>query len=88
MQSSNRLLDDMARLANGMMGVAAGLRGEIEGMVRARLTAMLAEGNLVPRDEFDAVREVAAKARSEQEALEKKVAALEARLAALEAKGA
>jgi BMFP domain-containing protein YqiC len=87
MQTSNRLLDDMARLANGMMGVAAGLRGEIEGMVRARLTAMLAEGNLVPREDFEAVRDVAAKARSEQEALAAKVAALEARLAALEAKG-
>lgn len=87
MQTSNRFLDDMARLANGMMGVAAGFRGEVEGMIRARLTAMLAEGNLVPREEFDAVREMAAKARAEQEALAARVAALEARLAALEPRG-
>jgi BMFP domain-containing protein YqiC len=86
MQTSNRLLDDIARLANGMMGVAAGFRGEVEGMIRARLTAMLAEGNVVPREDFEVVREMAAKARAEQETLAAKVAALEARLAALEAK--
>lgn len=86
MQSNNRLLDDIARLANGMMGVASGFRTEVEGMIKARLTAMLAEGNLVPREDFEVVREMAAKARAEQEAMAAKVAVLEARLAALEAK--
>jgi len=86
MQTSNRLLDDIARLANGMMGVAAGFRGEVEGMIKARLTALLAEGNVVPREDFEVVREMAAKARAEQEALAAKVAALEARIAALEAR--
>jgi BMFP domain-containing protein YqiC len=86
MQSNNRLLDDIARLANGAMGVAAGFRSEVEGMIKARLTAMLAEGNLVPREDFEVVREMAAKARAEQEMLQAKVATLEARLAALEAK--
>ena len=86
MQTSNRVLDDIARLANGMMGVAAGFRGEVEGMVRARLTAMLADANLVPREDFEAVRAMAAKARTEQETLAAKVAALEARVAALESK--
>ena len=86
MQTSNRLLDDIARLANGMMGVASGFRTEVEGMIRTRLTAMMAEGNLVPREDFEVVREIAVKARAEQEALSAKVAALEARLAALEAK--
>lgn len=86
MQTSNRVLDDIARLANGMMGVAAGFRGEVEGMIKARLTAMLADANLVPREDFEAVRAMAAKARAEQETLEAKVAALEARVAALEAK--
>ena len=41
MQSNNRLFDDIARLANGAMGVAAGFRAEVEGMIKARLTAML-----------------------------------------------
>lgn len=86
MQSNNRLLDDIARLANGMMGVASGFRTEVEGMIKARLTAMLAEGNLVPREDFEVVREMAAKARAEQEAMAAKVASLEARLAALEAR--
>jgi BMFP domain-containing protein YqiC len=86
MQTSNRVLDDIARLANGMMGVAAGFRGEVEGMIKARLTAMLADANLVPREDFEAVRAMAAKARTEQENLAAKVAALEARVVALEAK--
>ena len=88
MQSNNRFLDDIARLANGMMGVATGFRSEVEGMIKARLTAMLAEGNLVPREDFEVVREMAAKARAEQEMLAAKVAALESRLGALEAKSA
>ena len=86
MQTSNRLFDEIARMANGMMGVASSFRSELEGMIKARLTAMLAEGNLVPREDFEVVKEMAAKARSEQEALAAKVAALEARLAALETK--
>ena len=86
MQTSNRVLDDIARLANGVMGVAAGFRGEVEGMIKARLTAMLADANLVPREDFEVVRAMAAKARAEQEALTAKVAALEARVAALEGK--
>jgi BMFP domain-containing protein YqiC len=69
-----------------MMGVAAGFRGEVEGMIKARLTAMLADANLVPREDFEAVRAMAAKARAEQEMLAAKVAALEVRVAALEAK--
>lgn len=84
MQTSNRVLDDIARLANGMMGVAAGFRGEVEGMIKARLTAMLTDANLVPREDFEVVRAMAAKARDEQEALAAKLAALEARVAALE----
>jgi BMFP domain-containing protein YqiC len=86
MQTSNRVLDDIARLANGMMGVAAGFRGEVEGMIKARLPALLADANLVPREDFDVVRALAAKARDAQDALAAKVAALEARVAELEVK--
>jgi hypothetical protein len=86
MQTSNRLLDDVARLANGALGLASGLRTEIEGIVRARLQALLAEGGMVGREEFEAARDMAAKARSEQEALSEKIAALEARIATLEAR--
>ncbi len=82
MQNQNRLLEDIARLANGAAGVAAGLKDEIEAVVRARLDRLLADMDLVTRDEFETVRAMAAKARSEQEATAKRVAALEAELAA------
>lgn len=81
MQTESRLFDDVARVAAGAMGAASGLRGEIDARVRRRLERLLAGMDLVPRDEFDAVKEMAARARSEGEALAERVAALEARLA-------
>lgn len=81
MQTEGRLFDDFARVAAGAMGAASGLRGEIDALVRRRLERLLAGMDLVPRDEFDAVKEMAARARSEGEALAERVAALEARLA-------
>ena len=80
MQTDNRLLDDLARVASGAMGAASGLRGEIEAAVRRQLERILASMDLVSRDEFDAVKEMAAKARAEQEALSERVAKLEATL--------
>lgn len=81
MQTESRLFDDVARVAAGAMGAASGLRGEIDALVRRRLERLLAGMDLVKRDEFDAVKEMAARARSESEALAERVAALEARLA-------
>ena len=83
MQVNNRLLDDLARLATGAVGAAAGVRGEVETLIRERLRRLLDDADLVRREEFEAVKAMAAKARAEQEALAAKVAALEARLAAL-----
>lgn len=82
MQTRSRLLDEVARLANGAAGVASGLREEIESLVQQRLERVLADMELVRREEFEAVEAVAIKARVEQEALEKRVAALEKKLAA------
>ena len=82
MQTDSHILDDVARVATGAMGAASGLKGELDAMVRRRLEQILARMDLVPRDEFDAVKEMAAKARSENEALAERVAQLEARLAA------
>lgn len=82
MQTRSRLLDEVARLANGAAGVASGLREEIESLVQQRLERVLADMELVRREEFEAVEAVAIKAREEQEALEKRVAALEKKLAA------
>lgn len=82
MQTSNRLLDDLARVANGAVSALVGIRGEIESLVRQQIERLLAEVDAVPRDEFEAVKTIAARARSEQEKLEKRVAALEAKLGA------
>ena len=80
MQTSNRLLDDMARVATGAVGALSGVRDEIEQLVRTRIERFLADMDLVTREEFEAVKTMASKARSEQEALEKRLSALEAKL--------
>lgn len=82
MQTQNRLFDDLARVAGGAFSTVAGLRTEIEDLVKQRLERLLADMDHVPREEFDAVRAMAEKARVEQEALQKRVDALEAALAA------
>jgi BMFP domain-containing protein YqiC len=82
MQVNNRLLDDLARLMSGAVGAAAGMKGEVETLLRERLRRVLDDADLVSREEFEAVKAMAATARAEQEALAAKVAALEARLAA------
>ena len=80
MQSENRVLSDIARLASGAAGVAAGMRGEVEAQIRQKLQTLLADMDLVSREEFEAVKAVAAKAREEQEILTQRVAKLEAGL--------
>jgi BMFP domain-containing protein YqiC len=82
MQSQNRFFDDLARVAAGAMSTLSGVRGEVEARLREQLERVLAGMDLVSRDEFEAVKAMAAKARSEQEDLQKRVAELEARLAA------
>jgi|TARA_Y100000588_G_scaffold154599_1_gene168683 BMFP domain-containing protein YqiC len=84
MQVDNRFLDDLARVANGAVGALSGIREEVEAMVRQRAERLLADMDLVTREEFEAVKAVAAKARLEQEALEDRVATLEAALAELQ----
>ncbi len=82
MQSDNRFLDDAAKLAGGAIGTLAGLRREIEALARQQVERLLARMDLVTRDEFDAVKEMAATARAEQEDLAARLAAIEAKTAA------
>jgi BMFP domain-containing protein YqiC len=82
MQSQNRFFDDFARLAAGAMGALSGVKGEVEARLREQLERLLAGMDLVDRDEFEAVKAMAAKARAEQEGLAARLAALEARFAA------
>ena len=81
MQVDNRLLDDLARMASGAAGALSGVRGEFEARMKQQFERILAEMDVVPREEFEAVKAMAARARTEQEALEKRVAALESALA-------
>ena len=81
MQTSSRFFDDLAKVANSAVSTLAGVKDEVEAMVSQRLERFLADMDVVPRDEFEAIKAVAVKARAEQEKLEKRVARLEARLA-------
>ena len=81
MPIDSRLLDDLARIFGSAMGTAQGARHEVESLFRHQIERTLSAMELVSRDEFDAVRQMAAKARAEQEALEERLARLEARLA-------
>ena len=81
MQSQNRFFDDMARVAAGAVGALAGVRGEIEARLRDQLERVLAGMDLVTREEFEAVKAMAARAREEQEVLLQRIETLEARLA-------
>lgn len=87
MQTQNRILDDMAKVASGAVSALTGLKGDAENMVRRQLERMLADMNLVSRDEFEAVKALAANARAEQEKLAQRVAELEADLKAARKSG-
>ena len=77
MQTSNRLLDDLAKVANGAASSLSGLKDDAQGLVRRQMQRLLDDADLVPRDEFEAIKAVAVKARSEQEKLEARVQTLE-----------
>ena len=81
MQSQNRIFDDIARVAAGAVGAISGVRDEIEARLRDQLERVLAGMDLVSREEFEAVKAMAAKAREEQELLLRRIESLESRLA-------
>jgi BMFP domain-containing protein YqiC len=79
MQSRSPFLDDLSKLMTSAAGVAQGARAEAETAVRGLMERWMSEANLVTREEFDAVRDMAVKAREENEALKARIEALEAR---------
>jgi len=83
MQTDNRLLDDLSRVATGAFSALSGVREDIENRMREQFEKILARMDVVTREEFDAVQTMASKARAEQEALALRVVALESRLAEL-----
>ena len=84
MQTDNPVLDDLAKLAGGAAGTMHGMKREIEAAVKARVERLVSELQLVPREEFEVVRDMAKLARQENDALLERIDALEARLAAAE----
>lgn len=83
-QYENRLLDDIAKLMTSAAGAAQGMRTEVETLIRAQAERMVADLDLVPREEFEAMKDMALAARTDAEGLKVRIEALEARLAALE----
>ena len=81
MQSENRLFDDLVKMMNGMAGTVAGVGREAEASMRERMREWIGGMDFVSRDEFDAVKAMAAAARDENEILKSRIAALEAKVA-------
>ena len=86
-QTSNRLYDEFARLMTDAANVAQGVRREATTAFRSQADRVVTELDLVRREDFDAVREMASRARAENEKLAERVAALEAQLAEFAGKG-
>ncbi len=80
-QTRGRIFDDVARLMTDAAGMAQGLRREVETIGKTQLERLLSTMALVQRDEFEAVRDMAAAARDENDKLKARLAELEARLA-------
>lgn len=78
MQTKGKFFDDMSQLMTNAAGMAQGVREEAETAMRSRLERFISESNLVTREEFDAVREMAILAREENETLKARIDALEA----------
>src|ERR1044072_8759195 len=81
MQSENRLFDDFVKMVNGMAGTMAGVGREAESSMREKMREWMAGADFVSRDEFEAVKAMAAAARDENEILKTRLAALEAKVA-------
>lgn len=79
MQTRNRFFDDIGQIMTNAMGVAQGAKDEAETAMKSWMDRWLADRDLVTREEFDAVRAMAQKAREENEALKARIAALEER---------
>ena len=82
-QTNNRFFDEVAKLMNDAAGVAGGVRREFDTMMRTQAERILRDLDVVQREEFEAVKEMARLAREENERLAARIAALEAELAAL-----
>jgi BMFP domain-containing protein YqiC len=81
MQSENKLFDDFVKMVNGFAGTMAGMGREAESSAREKFKEWMGGADLVGRDEFEAIKAMAAAARDENEILKARIAALEAKVA-------
>ncbi|MHA1164098.1 MAG: accessory factor UbiK family protein [Alphaproteobacteria bacterium] len=81
-QTTNRLFDELAKLMTDATGAAQGLRGEMDNLIRSQAEKVLRDLDVVQREEFDAMKAMAVKAREENAQLEKRIAELEGELKA------
>ncbi len=81
-QTTGRLYDEFAKLMNDATGVATGMRREVETVMRSQAERILRDLDVVQREEFEAVKEMARLAREENEVLKARIAALEAKVSA------
>ncbi len=81
MSTQNRLIDDIARLVTDAAGAAQGVRREVETVVKTQIQRLLADMDVVTREEFEAVREMAVLAREENDRLAARLAEIETRMA-------
>ena len=86
MQSENKMVDDFVKMMNGLAGTVAGMGREAESSMREKAREWMAGADFVGRDEFEAVKAMAAAARDENDALKSRIVALEAKLAGSPAK--
>ena len=84
-QTTNRFFDEIGRLMNDAAGAAQGMKREVDSVIRAQAEKILNDLDIVKREEFEAVKEMARLAREENEALKARIAALEAKSAAASA---
>jgi BMFP domain-containing protein YqiC len=87
MQSENKMFDDLVKMVNGVAGTFAGAGREAEASMREKMREWIAGEDFVGRDEFEAVKAMAAAARDENEALKSRIAALETKSAGSAATG-
>ncbi len=83
-QGPNRIFDEFAKLMTDAAGAAQGMKHEVEMAFRSQAEKLLGDMDLVKRDDFDAVQEMASRARAENEELKVRIGALETRIKALE----
>ena len=83
---SSRFFDELAKVMTNAAGAAQGARREVDNLVKAQIERVLADIQIVQREEFDVVRDMASMARTENEALRARIAELEAQLDQLKAK--